>query len=397
MNNRFSFSFPASNTILEVILKKTIRVPNDEQIHPLPKGLGDISYYVNGEQFIVPINHEKEALWFWFEMLGKDCPVAIKVLAGRMNALTGETEDDQTYTTLRNNNEAGSGQNYLIVPGQPWLDGFMTADKKVRQFIVVTLGQGNSVEEKLEGTQRGGIQIVVIPIKQEIVLEKRAQRLKEEAEKKEFDDSMAELNSKLPASEPEEELIDYEDEGTTYSYRNTITVQGLESTSEIDHPHKKSKTSASISEQPAFVRMGLGAGGQIEQEIIASPYKVTDFDADQAQFVEMDLISVEQFNVLNANPVPPRAPTFEEYLSTGRPWFEYITHEKAVKADQHSRLVALDQNNGLTALPAEAPLTVPDNQIIKIYSAGFFHHAANHLQGSGEAIDAQVEPVRQEP
>ena len=42
-------------------------------------------------------------------------------------------------------------QNYVVVPGQPWLDGYCVEKGIIRQFVAMPLGQGYSVEEQLTG------------------------------------------------------------------------------------------------------------------------------------------------------------------------------------------------------------------------------------------------------
>ncbi len=41
--------------------------------------------------------------------------------------------------------------NYLVVPEQPWLDGFSVGAWLIRQFVAMPLAAGDSVEEQLAG------------------------------------------------------------------------------------------------------------------------------------------------------------------------------------------------------------------------------------------------------
>ena len=56
----------------------------------------------------------------------------------------------------------------MVVPEQPWLDGFCVAKDVIRQFVAMPLGSGYSVEEQITGKpEHGGLQIIVYPMKKE--------------------------------------------------------------------------------------------------------------------------------------------------------------------------------------------------------------------------------------
>ena len=40
---------------------------------------------------------------------------------------------------------------YVVVPGQPWLDGFSVGEGLIRQFVALPLGVGDSLEKQLTG------------------------------------------------------------------------------------------------------------------------------------------------------------------------------------------------------------------------------------------------------
>jgi hypothetical protein len=65
-----------------------------------------------------------------------------KVATGKINAVTGEG-----WTAGLNRNP----QDYLIVPEQPWLDGYCVEKGVVRQFVAMPLGRGYTTEEQLTG------------------------------------------------------------------------------------------------------------------------------------------------------------------------------------------------------------------------------------------------------
>src|SRR5690606_10563268 len=66
-------------------------------------------------------------------------------------------------------NELGENpQDYLVLPDQPWLDGFCVQKGLIRQFVAMPMGQGYTAEEQISGAAvHGGLQIVAYPMKRE--------------------------------------------------------------------------------------------------------------------------------------------------------------------------------------------------------------------------------------
>jgi hypothetical protein len=83
-------------------------------------------------------------------------PFAVKVGAGKISAFSGRAWDEDSFDT----------QDYAVVTGQCWIDGFCDGDGKVSQFVAQPLGMGHTLEEKKRpGPYWGGIQIAVYPMK----------------------------------------------------------------------------------------------------------------------------------------------------------------------------------------------------------------------------------------
>ena len=166
-DDRLIFRFPEvhEDARLEVRFQRTLRIPDDNRAYPLPPGLGrfPLNHVVDHlerlpEQWgrrggvFLPM-YQAEAMWLSFS---GSYPVAVKVAAGKINALTGEP-----WT----NDLSERPQDYLVVPGQPWLDGFCIEQGLNRQFVAMPLGAGYSAEEQLTGeAEHGGLQIAVYPM-----------------------------------------------------------------------------------------------------------------------------------------------------------------------------------------------------------------------------------------
>ena len=166
-NDELVFRFPNvhADAVCRIGFQRTLRIPDDNRHYPLPPGLGRFPLrHVDDHLDRVPEAwdrhggvflpmYQAEAMWLQFH---GEYPMAVKVAAGKIDALTGEG-----WT-----NELSEGpQNYLTVPDQPWLDGFCVGKGLIRQFVAMPLGDGYTAEEQLTGeAQHGGLQIVAYPM-----------------------------------------------------------------------------------------------------------------------------------------------------------------------------------------------------------------------------------------
>ncbi len=114
-------------------------------------------------------------MWINFESIE---PFAIKVIAGGVNAISGESMIEDSATTIRRKAKLSHGQSirdYIVCGArhaglgnktQEWLDGISTADGKVMQFVATTTNSGYSVETQVTGKDSvAGISFEVIPKK----------------------------------------------------------------------------------------------------------------------------------------------------------------------------------------------------------------------------------------
>ena len=157
--------------------QQTLRIPDDNREHFLPPGLGyfplkhvddyaarlPAAWQKRGGVFL-PM-YQAEAMWIHFK---SSYPFAIKIAAGKINAVTGEG-----WT----NALTASPQDYAVIPDQPWLDGFSVGKGQIRQFVAMPLGKGYTAEEQLTGAaEHGGLQILAIPMKREVFERERLSR-----------------------------------------------------------------------------------------------------------------------------------------------------------------------------------------------------------------------------
>ena len=94
---------------------------------------------------------------------------AIKIFAGGVNVISGESMIETPATRLRRLNllaQNKSIQDYIITPDQLWLDGVAMAEGRVRQFIAMPMGTGYTVEAQITGQDiTGGLQFEITPAK----------------------------------------------------------------------------------------------------------------------------------------------------------------------------------------------------------------------------------------
>lgn len=68
---------------------------------------------------------------------------ALKILLGSVNGISGETVD------LNKPAQPNPEQDYVVVPGQPWLSGIATAPGQVKQFVAIPYGSRYSIEQQV--------------------------------------------------------------------------------------------------------------------------------------------------------------------------------------------------------------------------------------------------------
>ena len=81
-------------------------------------------------------------MWIKFEATRK---FALKILLGGVNGISGRGAGDPSQSI----EGPKYMQDYIVVPGQPWLDGIATAPGQIKQFVAVPYGSGYSIEQQV--------------------------------------------------------------------------------------------------------------------------------------------------------------------------------------------------------------------------------------------------------
>lgn len=268
--DRLVVSFPEvhEEAWLEIEFQRTLRIPDDNREYPLPPGLGRFPLvhtedyadrvperWVRHGGVILPM-YQSEALWINFHCSYAEYPFAIKVAAGKIDAVTGNAWDDSLHRVP---------QDYLVVPRQPWLDGFNVAADRVRQFVAMPLGQGFSAEEQLTGEASvGGLQLIVYPMK--------AERYRQLQERESRLETIADM--------------------------------------EVNFSLRKSEIS-------------LAPGGLMRQKIYRDRYGIRSWDKEHCSRCFIHLANSEEYVEITGKAPPHAPPTAKSYTEAGLPWFEY--------------------------------------------------------------------------
>lgn len=293
--NGLEFRFPDHHpdATLSINFQRTLRIPDDGKKYPLPPGLGNFPIRrVDDHKDRVPekwVRHggaflpmyQSEAMWIAFHgqsihRRGTAYPMAVKVSAGMRSAVTGEERRDGL-----------NQKDYVIIPKQPWLDGFAVGRGVIAQFVAMPLGMGFTAEEQLSGkAEHGGVQIEVFPMKKEA------------------------FERRFPI-QPE-----YRSRGvmrsTAMSYGGGRNIwQGLELCS-------------------ASFDMGLGAGGQMEQQIYEDPYDFEDWDLTNPLKVFVHIANSLAWRAITGQEPPSTPATAAAYTRAGLPWFDHYRDDLQV-------------------------------------------------------------------
>lgn len=274
-NNKLEFRFPEvhEKAICSIGFQRTLRIPDDNKEYPLPPGLGNFPL-LHTEDFadrlpnkwpefggaFLPV-YQSEALWVQFHSSGY--PFAVKVAAGKINAVTGKGWS---------NDLSKQPQDYVVIPRQPWLDGFCVQKGLIRQFVAMPLGKGYTAEEQITGeTEFGGLQFIVYPMK-------------------------AEYAEALFRQRAEAFLMSSEEPMVKYSTRQS---KG----------------------------MGLAPGGLMRQEICEDEYGDNVWDTGVRSRCFVHLLNSEQYKTVTGGHPPTKPPTADEYTKAGLPWFDYYSKD----------------------------------------------------------------------
>ena len=175
-NDALVFSFPKvhESAGFRLEFQRTLRIPDNSETYSLPPGLGAVPLrhvddfagkvpppWVQHGGVMLPM-YQAEAMWLNFDShydpkRGVEYPIALKIATGKVNAISGQAWRDGLHRRP---------QDYVVIPEQPWLDGYCVEKGVIRQFVAMPLGKGYTAEEQITGkAEHGGLQLMAFPMK----------------------------------------------------------------------------------------------------------------------------------------------------------------------------------------------------------------------------------------
>ena len=299
-----------------VSFQRTLRIPDDGGVYPLPPGLGRFpvcrvrdyasrvpaAWREHGGVFI-PM-YQREALWLAFEGAYWR-PTAVKVAVGKVNAVSGEPWSEAI----------GRGaQDYVVAPGQPWLDGINAGEGFIRQFVAMPLGMGYTVEGQVTGKEEfGGVQIVA------------------------YDPKPGRFPERAPRSR------------FRGAFLETVCCEA---------------PSAAYGGE-----MGLAAGGRMRQEIYPDEHGADTWDAGNRGRVYVHIVNSEMFRDITGMEPPPTPVTARSYAQAGLPWFDLYDEGKGDVAPSPTlagvtSVKEKDQSLGFGPQQDDGTLDVPASSVV---------------------------------
>ena len=327
-DDRLRFAFPEvhRHAHCEIAFMRTLRIPDDDQSYPLPphyplppqfgrfpvRAVDDHLDQVppdwarNGGVFM-PM-YQSEGLWISLYSLQKAIqqklrrnddgpryayPCAVKIATGKVNAISGEPWCNGLHA---------DPQDYVVIPGQRWLDGYNVAKGLVRQFVATPLGSEHSVESQLNGrTEHGGLQIAVYPMKADVYAEYCRKR------------------------------------------------------AELDASNERSRIRFGVDKSH---QVELSAGGLIRQQMTADPHGIDAWDQEHVARCFVHLLNSEHYRNVTGER-PPHIPfSARDYAKAGLPWFECYGDGEILEGA--APLAKVNSVAAVTAAQTGRPM--PDNE-----------------------------------
>jgi hypothetical protein len=398
-SNQLVFSFPEvhPDARLTVTLHRTFRIPDDGKKYPLPPSCGFFPVrhvddfkdkvphkWVGRGGVMVPL-YQSEAMWLAFDPQYSNLHMhhyafAIKVATGKVSAVTGKKWSKKLKEG-----------DYMVSPGQPWLDGYVVDGGTIRQFVAAPLGLGVTAEEQITGeAEFGGLQIEVVPMDPE----KFAKRFPKVPPPDPNRRSRGILRSTSFGGGPK-----FGGHGVPGVYSQTLTKSAApvpaaaaaanyscDSVKVLSADEARAKRPEMYSPQlnadslsldmcrsvevgedslelsEVNLDMGLAAGGKMEQQVFKDPFGLDDWSKTVKSRCYVHICNSIGWEHLTGTKPPTIPMTAAHYASKGYPWFKYYE-------DGASSLTGTDKTKGLKSVAEfqkekKIPI-LPENQSVQ--------------------------------
>ncbi|KUJ10777.1 ubiquitin-domain-containing protein [Mollisia scopiformis] len=357
--------------VLDISLRRTIRVPDNDQAYLLPPDCGAFPIYsVNRFKHQLPNDmaekgglfipmYEREAMWINFESIQ---PFAVKISVGGINAVSGDSATDAlSASRLRERQQKGTLQDYVVTGRnmQQWLDGIAAEEGKVKQFIATPVGSGYSVEAQLTGADNvAGLQFEVMALKKMDAITIYVKTLTGRTISLTVDLTMTVDDVKCLIQDkegipPDQQRLIFE--GSQLQDECVLASLGIESDcvlhlvlrlrggfiyeqlslvekAKYDRDQHE-KRSAAAEEERRVSEMTIAAGGTIHQAIVKDKISDSHWDKHSTISFNLQILNAANFHSLlgiSAPNTPISAATYAEY---GYPFFKLYEDKSGIKGN----------------------------------------------------------------
>ena len=375
---------------LHITLWRTVRIPEDGKVYDLPAGLGRFPL-VNAAQCqenkvedsaqnlhcVIPM-YDREAMYM--EFIGGingwgpgyiRRPYAIRPYVGGINAISGvprqaegsNESPSQAQCTGRTrvgelNLQSGESvgapplpeQDYIVADAATqtqgvqtqWLDGIAESTGRVKQFVAVPFGTGESIESQKTGKDNvGGLQLEIIP-------SLPLQHLRHHQGRQ------ITVYAKLFMRSPQPFQVDAGALVWDYMYAVSLSMRLpmehfyciylgvlLEPLYTLSHYRIQNESTIHVIVKlrgggwlPTAKRMALGAGCAISQNISRDKQPSEIWDTTRAISVNIQIVNALAFEELTGLIAPSTPISFSTYQALNIPFFQYyIEDAQAVSGD----------------------------------------------------------------
>jgi hypothetical protein len=401
LNNQLVFRFPEvhPDAVLTVTLHRTLRIPDDGKEYPLPPSLGSFPVvhvddykskvspkWVGRGGVMIPM-YQSEALWFsitpgYCAERGVPYPFVIKCATGKVSALTGKEWSKKL-----------KADDYMVAPGQPWLDGYVVADGTIRQFVAAPLGLGVTAEGQITGKEEfGGLQLEVLPM----LVEKFNKKFPKISHDHRFLRSRGITGPTGPTGHSgptgpfgwsgspgilmnanKKSLMPQSvTRATSLSSKVSMSMGDVynpqfDSLSLNCNMADGAESVAFCSDASVQLDMGLAAGGRMKQQVFKDPHGIECWDTKNKTRVYIHMANSIGWQHVTGT-MPPHPPmSASDYTARGYPWFDYYSegaqsHAGTEKLKGLKSLAELQKEKKLPLLPENKSAKVSDKQTVKL-------------------------------
>lgn len=415
-DNVLHFSFPEVHPYARCTISfiRTLRVPDLEgESTDLPPGFGPFPLK-HVEDFADKLEPEvaarggvalpmytSEAMFVRFEShivpehgdSGTKYPFAVKIGTGKRSAVTGK----EWSITLREGD-------YVILPKQPWIDGFVNKAGQVKQFLAMELGRGVTAEEQITGEAKvGGLQIEVIPMKAAEFLKRFPKRdprpqwdhwqsILRTAQRTGFEEGLGQpdyphgnpigvaprytLGTSTGNHPPLSQTLvtcSVDSNGSTAAitmdqmdlerHSGRASVRKAQEERAAAQGRRRMMSVSMKKSKPAVQSMGLAPGGKMRQEIYADTFGFHTWDQDHTSRTFVHLFPAMAWKSLTGQNPPTVPPTAADYARHNIRWFAHYAGGPVISGTdtlhKMKSLGEIQEETGNPLLPENEPITSP--------------------------------------